>query len=61
MKYNREKNLIKADVQIPDFDVEVGLRLGVIDGNTQVKGTHSIFLDFINQNVPQLSLIARAK
>ncbi|PWA27745.1 hypothetical protein CCH79_00000447 [Gambusia affinis] len=60
MKYNREKNLITADVQIPDFDVEVGLRLGVIDGNTQVKGTHSIFLDFINQNVPQLSLIARA-
>ncbi|XP_032441947.1 apolipoprotein Bb, tandem duplicate 1 [Xiphophorus hellerii] len=59
MKYNREKNVITADVQIPDFDVEVGLRLGVIDGNTQVKGTHSIFLDFINKNIPQLSLIAR--
>ncbi|XP_054910184.1 apolipoprotein Bb, tandem duplicate 1 [Poeciliopsis prolifica] len=60
MKYNREKNVITADVQIPDIDVEVGIRLGVIDGNTQAKGTHSIFLDFINMNVPQLSLIGRA-
>uniref|UniRef100_A0A3P9NJZ8 Apolipoprotein Bb, tandem duplicate 1 n=1 Tax=Poecilia reticulata TaxID=8081 RepID=A0A3P9NJZ8_POERE len=60
MKYNREKNVITADVQIPDFDVEAGIRLGVVDGNAQVKGAHSIFLDLINKNVPQVSLIARA-
>ncbi|XP_007547892.2 apolipoprotein Bb, tandem duplicate 1 [Poecilia formosa] len=60
MKYNRETNIITADVQIPDFDVEAGIRLGVVDGNAQVKGTHSIFLDLINKNVPQVSLIARA-
>ena len=61
MKYNRRRNVITADIQIPDYDVEAGLRLGVVDGNTKGKGTHSISLDFINKNIPQLSLVGRAK
>ncbi|XP_059212875.1 apolipoprotein B-100-like [Centropristis striata] len=61
VKYNRRKNVITADIQIPDFDVEAGLRLGVVDGNTKGKGTHSISLDLINKNIPQLSLVGRAK
>ncbi|XP_076612758.1 apolipoprotein Bb, tandem duplicate 1 [Chaetodon auriga] len=60
MKYNRRKNVITADIQIPDYDVEAGLRLGVVDGNTKGRGTHSISLDFINKNIPQLSLVGRA-
>ncbi|KAM7367783.1 hypothetical protein PAMP_014060 [Pampus punctatissimus] len=60
MKYNRRKNVITADFQIPDYDVEAGFRLGVVDGNTKGKGTHSISLDFINKNIPQLSLVGRA-
>ncbi|XP_028253696.1 apolipoprotein B-100-like [Parambassis ranga] len=60
LKYNRRKNIITADIQIPDYDVEAGLRLGVIDGSTKGKGTHSISLDFINKNIPQLSLVGRA-
>lgn len=61
MKYNRKKNVITADVQIPDYDVEAGVRLGVVDGNTKGRGTHSISLDFVNKNIPQLSLVGRAK
>ncbi|TDH00514.1 hypothetical protein EPR50_G00189250 [Perca flavescens] len=60
MKYNRRKNVITADIQIPDYDVEAGLRLGVVNGNTKGKGTHSISLDVINKNIPQLSLVGRA-
>ncbi|XP_033932300.1 apolipoprotein B-100-like [Pseudochaenichthys georgianus] len=60
MKYNRRKNVITADIQIPDYDVEAGLRLGVVDGNTKGKGTHSISLDLINKHIPQLSLVGRA-
>ncbi|XP_030577352.1 apolipoprotein Bb, tandem duplicate 1 isoform X2 [Archocentrus centrarchus] len=60
MKYNRRRNVINVDIQIPDYDVEAGVRLGVVDGNTKGKGTHSISLDFINKNVPQLSLVGRA-
>ena len=61
MKYNRRKNVITADIQIPDYDVEAGLRLGVVDGKTKGKGTHSISIDIINKNIPQLSLVGRAK
>ncbi|CAK6961810.1 apolipoprotein Bb%2C tandem duplicate 1 [Scomber scombrus] len=60
MKYNRRKNVITADFQIPDYDVEAGFRLGVVDGNTKGKGTHSISLDLLNKNIPQLSLVGRA-
>ncbi|KAM4529005.1 apolipoprotein Bb, tandem duplicate 1 [Fundulus diaphanus] len=60
MKYNRRKNVITADVQIPDVDVEVGLMFGVADGQTKGKASHSIFLDFTNKNIPQLSLVGRA-
>ncbi|XP_071776893.1 apolipoprotein B-100-like [Centroberyx gerrardi] len=60
MKYNRRKNVITTDIQIPDYDVEAGFRLGVVDGNTKGKGTHSIYLDLVNKNIPQLSLVGRA-
>ncbi|KAM9840239.1 apolipoprotein Bb, tandem duplicate 1 [Aulostomus maculatus] len=61
LKYNRRKTVFTADIQIPDYDVEAGLRLGAVDGNTKGKGTHSISLDLINKNIPQLSLVGRAK
>uniref|UniRef100_A0A667ZJC5 Vitellogenin domain-containing protein n=1 Tax=Myripristis murdjan TaxID=586833 RepID=A0A667ZJC5_9TELE len=60
VKYNRRKHVITTDIQIPDYDVEAGFRLGVIDGNTKGKGTHSISLDLINKNIPELSLVGRA-
>ncbi|CAJ1077021.1 apolipoprotein B-100-like [Xyrichtys novacula] len=60
VKYNRRKNVLTADLQIPDYDLEAGLRLGVVDGNTKGKGTHSISLDLIHKNIPQLSLVGRA-
>ncbi|XP_072313030.1 apolipoprotein Bb, tandem duplicate 1 [Eucyclogobius newberryi] len=61
LKYNRRRNVVTAEVLIPDYDVEAGLRLGVVDGNTKGKGTHSISLDLINKNIPQVSLVGRAK
>ncbi|CAL9691969.1 unnamed protein product [Knipowitschia caucasica] len=61
VKYNRRKNVATAELIVPDYDMEVGLRLGVVDGNTKGKGTHSISLDLINKNIPQLSLVGRAK
>uniref|UniRef100_A0A674EI14 Apolipoprotein Bb, tandem duplicate 1 n=1 Tax=Salmo trutta TaxID=8032 RepID=A0A674EI14_SALTR len=61
VKYNRRKNVITTDIQIPDFDLEAGIRLGVVDGNTKGKGIHSISIDLINKNIPQLSLVGRAK
>ncbi|XP_064781714.1 apolipoprotein B-100-like [Oncorhynchus masou masou] len=61
VKYNRRKNVLTTDIQIPDFDLEAGIRLGVVDGNTKGNGIHSISIDLINKNIPQLSLVGRAK
>ena len=61
MKYNRNKNVLTTDLQIPDYDLEAGFRLGVVDANTKGSGAYAVSLDLINKNIPQLSLVARAK
>ncbi|KAJ8377729.1 hypothetical protein AAFF_G00254020 [Aldrovandia affinis] len=58
MKYNRNRNVLTTDFQIPDYDVETGIKIGVSDSSSKGK---KITLDIINKNVPQLSLVGRAK
>ncbi|KAL0965051.1 hypothetical protein UPYG_G00276130 [Umbra pygmaea] len=61
LKYNRMRNVLTTDIQIPDLNVEAGFRMGLVDGRTKGKGTHSISIDLINKNIPTLSLVGRAK
>ncbi|XP_062406579.1 apolipoprotein B-100-like [Sardina pilchardus] len=61
LKFNRQKYTVEADLQIPDYDLEVGLRLGSVDPDTKGKATHSVQIDLINKNIPQASLIALGK
>ncbi|XP_041950313.1 apolipoprotein B-100-like isoform X2 [Alosa sapidissima] len=61
LKFNRQKYTVEADLQIPDYDLEVGLRLGSVEPNTKGKATHSVQIDLINKNIPQASLIALGK
>ncbi|XP_072558800.1 apolipoprotein B-100-like [Paramormyrops kingsleyae] len=61
LKYNRNKNVLSTDIQIPDYDVEAGIRLSFTDSDARKKGVHSITIDIVNKNVPQLSLIGRTK
>ncbi|XP_056219329.1 apolipoprotein B-100-like [Seriola aureovittata] len=58
MKYNRNRNVFTTQVQIPDIDVEAGVKVGMTDSSTKGK---SIIFEISNKNVPQLSLIGRAK
>ncbi|XP_068433484.1 apolipoprotein B-100-like [Clinocottus analis] len=58
MKYNRNRNIFTTQIQVPDFDVEAGVKIGMTDSNAKGK---SIILEITNKNVPQLSLIGRAK
>ncbi|XP_034555340.1 apolipoprotein B-100-like [Notolabrus celidotus] len=58
MKYNRNRNVFTTQVQIPDFDVEAGIKVGMTDSSAKGK---SIILEISNKNVPQISLIGRAK
>ncbi|KAG7270489.1 hypothetical protein CRUP_032785, partial [Coryphaenoides rupestris] len=58
MKYNRNRNVFTTTVQIPDYDVETGIRVGMVDSSSKGK---SLTFDITNKNIPQLSLISRAK
>ncbi|CAL8315646.1 unnamed protein product [Lota lota] len=58
MKYNRNRNVFTTNVQIPDYDVETGIRVGMVDSSSKGK---SLTFDITNKNIPQLSLISRAK
>ncbi|KAJ3607020.1 hypothetical protein NHX12_026535 [Muraenolepis orangiensis] len=58
MKYNRNRNVFTTNVQIPDYDVETGIRVGMADSSSKGK---SLTFDITNKNIPQLSLICRAK
>ncbi|MEQ2309852.1 hypothetical protein AMECASPLE_002761 [Ameca splendens] len=58
IKYNRNRNVLTTQIQIPDIDVEAGIKIGMTDSS--VKGK-SLTIEFSNKNVPQLSLTGRAK
>lgn len=58
MTYNRNRNVFSTQINIPDFDVEAGVKLGMTDSNARGK---SITLEISNKNVPQLTLTGRAK
>ncbi|CAJ1077019.1 apolipoprotein B-100-like [Xyrichtys novacula] len=58
MKYNRNRNVFTSQIQIPDFDVEAGVKVGMSDSSAKGK---SIILELSNKNVPQISLTGRAK
>ncbi|KAF7655376.1 hypothetical protein LDENG_00057020 [Lucifuga dentata] len=58
MKYNRNRNVFTTQMQIPDIDVETSIRIGVSDSSARGK---SVTLELSNNNIPQLSLIGRAK
>ncbi|KAK7940141.1 hypothetical protein WMY93_003467 [Mugilogobius chulae] len=58
LKYNRNRNVLSSQLQIPDLDVEAGLKLGMTESSSRGK---ALTLELSNKNVPQLSLMARTK
>ncbi|XP_036398917.1 apolipoprotein B-100 isoform X2 [Megalops cyprinoides] len=61
LKYNRNRNTLTTDIQIPDCDLEAGIRLAVTDSNVKGKKMRAITIDVTNKNIPQLSLVGRAR
>ncbi|XP_050993857.1 apolipoprotein Bb, tandem duplicate 1 [Labeo rohita] len=60
LMFNRQEYSVSADLQIPDYDLEAGIRVHSVD-NTESRATHSVQLDFINKKIPEASLVALAK
>ncbi|KAL2098724.1 hypothetical protein ACEWY4_005204 [Coilia grayii] len=61
MKYNRNKSIFTTDFQVPDLDFEAGLKLTAGDSNVKGKKMRGFTLDVTNKNIPQLSLVGRAR
>ncbi|XP_048062837.1 apolipoprotein B-100-like [Megalobrama amblycephala] len=61
LMFDRQKYSVSTDLQIPDYDLEAGIRVHAVDRETQSKATHAIQIDFINKNIPEASLVALAK
>ncbi|XP_072772227.1 apolipoprotein B-100-like [Nerophis lumbriciformis] len=58
MKYNRNRNVFTTQLQIPNMDVEGGVKVGLTDSSTKGK---AITFELTNKKVPQLTLTARAR
>ncbi|KAL6485915.1 hypothetical protein MHYP_G00053070 [Metynnis hypsauchen] len=58
VKYNRNKNVLTTSINIPDYDVEGGIRVGIT--NSSVKGK-KLTIDISNKNIPQVSLVGHAR
>lgn len=58
MKYNRNRNVFTTQIEIPDFDVEAGIKIGMTDSSSKGK---AITLELLNKNVPEILLTGRAK
>ncbi|XP_043076199.1 apolipoprotein Bb, tandem duplicate 1 [Puntigrus tetrazona] len=61
LMFDRQKYSVSADLQIPDYDLEAGIRVHSVERSTQSRATYSIQLDFVNKNIPEASLVALAK
>lgn len=61
LKYNRSKKIFTSELQIPDFDVEAGIKLAVTDNTGKGKKMHGITIDVSNRKNVQLSLVGRAR
>ncbi|XP_056447304.1 apolipoprotein B-100 isoform X2 [Gadus chalcogrammus] len=61
LKYNRNKNIFTTEVNIPDFDMELGIKLAVTDTNVKGKKMKGVTFDVTNKNIPQLTLVARTR
>ncbi|XP_063040675.1 apolipoprotein B-100 [Engraulis encrasicolus] len=61
LKFNRDKKIFTADFQAPDLDYEVGIRLAAGESKVKGKKMRGFTFDVTNKNIPQLSLVGRAR
>uniref|UniRef100_A0A3B4ALQ0 Vitellinogen open beta-sheet domain-containing protein n=1 Tax=Periophthalmus magnuspinnatus TaxID=409849 RepID=A0A3B4ALQ0_9GOBI len=55
LKYNLNKNIVLTEFNIPDYDIEAGIKFA-LDSDPTAPGLRGITIDVTNKNIPQLSL-----
>ncbi|XP_078397676.1 apolipoprotein B-100 [Cetorhinus maximus] len=61
IKYNVNKQIFTGNVQIPKFDVELGVKVGVEDKSAPQRTAYVVKVDITNKNEPEVTLIGRAR
>ncbi|XP_072314359.1 apolipoprotein B-100 [Eucyclogobius newberryi] len=61
LKYNWDKNTVMTEFNIPDYDIEAGIKFALTSGDSAAPGMRGITVDVTNKNIPQLSLVARTR
>uniref|UniRef100_G1QIQ2 Apolipoprotein B-100 n=2 Tax=Hylobatidae TaxID=9577 RepID=G1QIQ2_NOMLE len=56
-KYNRQSMTLSSEVQIPDFDVDLGTILRVNDESTEGKKSYRLTLDIQNKKITEVALM----
>ena len=59
LKYNG--NTLDTEINIPDFDLEAGIKLAVTDSMVEGTKMRGITVDVTNKNIPQFTLIGRVR
>ncbi|XP_020787230.2 LOW QUALITY PROTEIN: apolipoprotein B-100 [Boleophthalmus pectinirostris] len=60
LKYNMNKNTVLTEFNIPDYDIEAGVKFA-LSSDPRAPELRGITIDVTNKNIPQLSLIARTR
>ncbi|KAM5291763.1 apolipoprotein B-100 [Ctenodactylus gundi] len=58
-KYNRWSRTLSSEMQIPDFDVDLGTILRVSDESTEDKKSHKLTLDIQNKKITEVVFMGR--
>lgn len=60
-KYNRQRMTLSSEIQIPDFDVDLGTVLRVSDESTVEKKSYKLTLDLQNKKITEVTLTGRMR
>ncbi|XP_057599079.1 apolipoprotein B-100 [Hippopotamus amphibius kiboko] len=56
-RYNRQSKTLSSEIQIPDFDVDLGTILRVHDESAEEKKSYKLTLDIQNKKITEVTLI----
>ncbi|XP_077420099.1 apolipoprotein B-100-like isoform X1 [Vanacampus margaritifer] len=57
LKYNRNKNILTTDIVIPNYDVELGIKVAGVDSDAKQNNMRGITIEVTNKNIPQLTVM----
>lgn len=60
-RYNRQSMTLTSEIQIPDFDVDLGTILRVSDESAKAKKSYKLTLDIQNKKITEVTLTGRVR